>query len=336
MAWRGRLWSSVCADAKKPKASGVVAHETAHRWIASRPGGLEVLELVSVDVPPPASGEVTIAVHAAGVNPADYKRIASGDFSEPVTIGFEVSGVVSEIGPGAQLASGGGAPGDEVLAFRISGGYASKLTVPAVDVFAKPSGVEHAAAANLLLAGTTAAEMLHVTGVAAGETVVVHGASGAVGVSVLQQARLLGARVIGTAGPASFDTVRRFGATPVTYGDGLESRLRELAPEGFAAALDTVGTDEAVDVSLALVADRDRIVTIAARQRAGEEGIRVIGGSMPASAAFRDRARARLIALAGEGSLVVPIARTYPLPEAREALAFLQNGHPGGKLALLA
>jgi NADPH2:quinone reductase len=208
--------------------------------------------------------------------------------------------------------------------------------VPAEDVFTKPVGIEHAAAANLLLAGTTAAEMLHVTGVAAGETVVVHGASGAVGVSVLQQARLLGARVIGTAGPGSFDTVRQFGGTPVTYGDGLESRLRELAPDGFAAALDTVGTDEAIDVSLALVADRDRIVNIAAMQRAGQEGIRMIGGSMPASAAFRDQTRARLIALAGEGKLVVPIARTYPRQQAREALAFLQSGHPGGKLALLA
>jgi NADPH:quinone reductase len=310
--------------------------EMAHRWIATRPGGLEVLKLVSADVAPPASGEVTIDVRAAGINPADHKRIANGDFTEPVGIGFEVSGVVSELGPGTQLASGGGAPGDEVLAFRISGGYASKLTVPAADVFAKPPGLEHPAAANLLLAGTTAAEMLHVTGVAAGETIVVHGASGAVGVSVLQQARLLGARVIGTAGPDSFATVTRFGATPVAYGDGLESRLRELAPDGFAAALDTVGTDEAVDVSLAVVEDRDRIVTIAAMKRADEEGIRVIGGSMPASAAFRDEARARLIALAGEGKLVVPVARTYPLAQAREALAFLQDGHPGGKLALLA
>jgi NADPH2:quinone reductase len=312
-----------------------VTNETAHHWIATRPGGLEVLELVPTEIAPPAPGEVTIDVRAAGVNPADHKRIANGDFTEPVTIGFEVSGIVSELGPDTQLASGGGAPGDEVLAFRVSGGYASRLTVPAADVFTKPAGLEHPAAANLLLAGTTGAEMLHVTGVAAGETLVVHGASGAVGVSVLQQARLLGARVIGTAGPDSFDTVARFGATPVAYGDGLESRLRELSPEGFAAALDTVGTDEAVDVSLALVADRDRIVTIAAMKRADEEGIRVIGGSMPASAAFRDKARTRLIALAGGGKLVVPIARTYPLQEAREALAFLQNGHPGGKLALL-
>ena len=309
---------------------------TAHHWIATRPGGLEVFELVPAELSPPAAGEVTITVRAAGVNPADYKHVASGDFTEPVPIGFEVSGVISALGPGTQLASGGGAVGDEVIAFRVSGGYATELTVAAVDVFAKPPGIDHAAAANLLLAGTTAAEMLHVTAVAAGETVVVHGASGAVGVSVLQQARLLGVRVIGTASASRFETVREFGATPVEYGDGLESRLRELAPEGIAAALDCVGTDEAVDVSLALVEDRDRIVTIAAFQRASTEEIRVIGGAMRASAAFRDSARNRLIALAGEGKLVVPMARTYPLKGAKEALTFLQDGHPGGKLALLA
>jgi NADPH:quinone reductase len=209
------------------------------------------------------------------------------------------------------------------------------LTVPAADVFAKPAGIEHAAAANLLLAGTTAAEMLDVTAVAAGETIVLHGASGAVGVSVLQQAQRIGARVIGTAGPDSFETVRRFSGIPVTYGEGLEARLRELAPDGYAAALDAVGTDEAVDVSLALVADRDRIVTIAAMARGRGAGIRVIGGSMPASAAFRDQARAGLIALAGAGEIVVPVARTYPLDQAREALTFLRDGHPGGKLALI-
>ena len=97
--------------------------------------------------------------------------------------------------------------------------------------------------------------MLHVTGVRAGNTVVVHGASGVVGVSVLQQARELGA-VRRTASEHNFDTVRRFGGEPVVYGDGLADRLRATAPDGFAAALDTVGTDEAVDVSLELVADR--------------------------------------------------------------------------------
>ena len=309
----------------------------AQRWVAEDFGGLDVLRLVESEVQAPQQGEVTIEVRAAGVNPADAKHVAAGtDRSTlPLPIGYEVAGVISALGPDTEIASGGGAVGDEVLAFRVSGGYATALTVPARDVFAKPASLGFPEAANLLLAGATAAEMLDVTGVTAGDTVLLHGASGAVGVSVLQQARLLGVRVIGTASPGSFDVVRRFGGEPVRYGDGLADRVRELAPQGVVAALDAVGTDEAVDVSLALVRDRQRIVSIAAFGRAAQEGYRVIGGTMPASAAFRAAVRARLVQLAGAGDLVVPVARTFPLTEAREALQLLASGHPGGKLALI-
>jgi NADPH:quinone reductase-like Zn-dependent oxidoreductase len=207
--------------------------------------------------------------------------------------------------------------------------------VPAKDVFAKPAILSFPEAANLLLVGATAAEALHVIEAAQGETILVHGASGAVGVSVLQQARELGVRVIGTASEARFDTVREFGGIPVTYGVGLEERVREAAPEGIAAAIDTVGTDEAVDVSLALVDERKRIVTIAAQARAHELGILAIGGGMPASAVFRDHVRPRLIQLAGEQKLVVPVAATFPLDDAMNALRLLSGQHPGGKLALV-
>ena len=302
-------------------------------------GGVEVLRFEDVDVPAPRQGVVTFAVRAAGMNPADSKGFAPGPNADPSTlprpVGSEVSGVLEAVGPDTEIASGGGAPGDPVLAYRVSCGYAERITVPAADVFARPDGLGNAEAANLLLAGATAAEMLDVTGVREGETVVVHGASGAVGVSVLQQAALLGARVVGTAGEGNGDVVRGFGATPVAYGEGLADRLRELAPEGYAAALDTVGTDEAVDTSLELVADRQRIVTIAAFGRAEGAGIRAIGGAMPASAAFRAEVRPRLIELAGSGQLVVPVARTFPFDQAREALELLSGEHPGGKLALV-
>lgn len=308
----------------------------ARHWIATRPGDLDVFELVEYDVPPPAPGEVSVRVVAAGMNPADYKHVANGDpagFPQPV--GYEVAGVITEVGADTAIASGGGAIGDEVLAYRVAGGWATELTIPAKHVFAKPASIPFEQAANLLLAGTTASEMLHVTGVAEGETILVHGASGAVGVSVLQQAAMLGAHVIGTASEQRFDEVRRFGGTPVTYGNGLEQRVREAAPEGVAAALDCVGTDEAVDVSLALGTDRDRIVTIAARRRAEAEGFRAIAGAIPESQAFRDRVRGDLIRLAAEGRLEVPMAGTYPLERALEAAKRLQQGHPGGKLALL-
>jgi len=311
----------------------------ARRVIAPQYGGPDVVRVVEEDVVQPGPGQVLIEVRAAGMNPADYKGFSGQRSSDPDALpirpGYEVAGVIAALGADTEIASGGGAVGDAVLAFRLQGGYASAVTVPAEDVFAKPDALDFPAAANLLLAGTTAAEMLHVAAVTADDVVVVHGASGAVGVSVLQQARRLGARVIGTASERSFDTVRRFGAEPVAYGDGLEQRIRDLAPDGVTAALDCVGTDEAVDVSLALVADRDRIVTIAAFGRAQQDGIRVIGGTMPESAAYRARIRPHLVALAAEGSLVVPVARTYPLDEAADALSFLAGEHPGGKLALI-
>src|SRR3954452_1798159 len=304
-------------------------------WIAARPGGLGVFVLEEYDVPPPRQGEVTIAVRAAGMNPADAKHVARGDAADfPKAIGYEGAGVVSALGPGTEIASGPVAVGDEVLAFRISGGWATEVTVPARDVFAKPESLSFGEAANLLLAGCTASEMLHVTKVAEGDTILVHGASGAVGVSVLQQAALRGARVIGTASEGRFDVVTRYGGTPVAYGDGLEDRVREAAPEGVVAALDCVGTDEAVDVSIALVADRDRVVTIAAAERAKAEGFTAIGGAMPASLAYRDLVRADLVQLAGEGRLVVPVARTFPLADAMQAAELLISQHPGGKLVL--
>ena len=132
----------------------------AQRWIAARPGGLEVFDFVSYDVLPPAAGEVTVEVRAAGVNPADTSHVAEGKRGPfPRGVGYEVAGVVTAIGPETEIASGGGAVGDEVLAFRVLGGWATDMTIPACDVFAKPSALTFEQAANLLLAATTASEM---------------------------------------------------------------------------------------------------------------------------------------------------------------------------------
>ena len=179
------------------------------------------------------------------------------------------------------------------------------------------------------------ADLLHTSGAGEGETVLLHGAAGAVGVSVLQQARILGVRVVGTASPPNFDVVRRFGGIPVEYGPGLLGRVRSAAPEGVTAALDTVGTDEAGDVSLALVADRNRVVTIAAAPRAKADGYVFIGASNPASGPFRARVRSRILKLAQDGNLIVPMAETFKFDDAPAAFAALTGPHPSGKLALV-
>jgi NADPH2:quinone reductase len=306
------------------------------KWVATDFGGTVFFKEVDADISAPKTGEVTIEIKAAGMNPADFKHsVPQGDASRlPIPIGYEAAGVIRAMGPDTEIASGGGAVGDEVIAFRVSGGYATALTVDASTVFAKPAELSFPEAANLFLAGTTAADALHVINAAKGETILVHGASGAVGVSVLQQARELGITVIGTASEKNFGVVEQFGGIPVAYGDGLEDRVRVLAPNGIDAAIDTVGTDEAADVSLAVVADPNRIVTIANAKRAHEDGFQAIGGQNPVSAAYRDSIRAHLIQLAADGKLLVPVAKTYPLADAQEALELLKTGHPGGKLAL--
>jgi NADPH:quinone reductase-like Zn-dependent oxidoreductase len=307
----------------------------ARRWVAPRVGGPDVIEFVDGPLPAPRQGEVSIDVRAAGMNPVDHKRFAKAGAVTPMSIGFEVSGVIRAIGPQTEIASGGGAVGDEVIAFRIAGGYSTAVTVDASTVFAKPASLDHPQAANLLLVGTTAAEMLHVTGVGPGDTIVIHGASGGVGASAVQQARRLEAEVIGTTGEGTADAVRCFGGVPVRYGAGLAERLREAAPGGFDAALLITHSDEALDTSLDQVRDHARLVTVGATDRTRAAGVRHVSSGFPDSAAFRDAIRPELIALAARGELVVPMDRTFPLSEARAALTYLASGQAKGKVALV-
>jgi len=310
---------------------------TARKWVAADFGGPEVLRNVEVNVPDPGPGHVTVDVRAAGMNPADAKHIAPGQDPKllPLSLGYEVAGMITAFGPDTEIASGGGAVGDEVVAAMVDGGYTTAITVPASDVFAKPTTLSFPEAASLVLVGITAADLLHTSGAAEGDTVLLHGAAGAVGVSVLQQAWLLGVRVIGTASKANFEFVQFYGAIPVEYGPGLLERVRAAAPGGIAAALDTVGSDEAGDVSLALVADRNRVVTIVDARRARADGYVFVGSSNPASGPFRARARSQILRLAQDGNLVVPMAQTFQFADAPAAFAALTSPHPPGKLALV-
>jgi NADPH:quinone reductase-like Zn-dependent oxidoreductase len=143
--------------------------------------------------------------------------------------------------------------------------------------------------------------------------------------------------VIATASPRRHDDLRARGAEPVAYGPGLADRVWDLAPDGIDAALDTVGTDEAVDVSVELVSDRSRIATVAAFDRAPGLGIKLLGngeGADPGDA-LRAAARPWLLDLAREGELDVVIDRTFPLGEVRTAHEYVLSGHATGKVVLL-
>ncbi|MFE6994577.1 NADP-dependent oxidoreductase [Microbacterium sp. NPDC057659] len=313
----------------------------AWHWVATAWGSPDNWVFEEYEPPAPGPGEVTIRVHASGVNPADAKHLAVGrpGAELPAAIGYEVSGVVAAVGPDTEIITGPVAVGDEVIAFRINGGYATDVTVPAQKVLRKPAPLTHAQAANLLLAGTTASAMLHAVDAQPGETLLLHAASGAVGVSVLQQAAQRGIRVIGTASARRAEEVRRFGGIPVEYGDGMLRRIRaamtDAGVEAIDIALDAAGTEEAIETSLTLVGDRRRIVTIVAPQAAAAHGFQASSGSDPETARYRDAVRIDLVEAAERGELTVPVAQEYPLSEAPEALRFLAEGHPGGKLALI-
>jgi NADPH2:quinone reductase len=310
--------------------------------VATAFGGPEVLAVVEETLPEPGPGQVSVAVRAVGTNAIDYK-LFSGAFGDdpshlPMPVGSEASGVVTAVGDGAEGPAGPIHPGDEVILYRAPGAYASALVVGADVVVPKPTTLSFEEASGLLLVGTTAVHALTVTGVGAGDTVVVHGAAGGVGLMVVQLAVAAGARVIGTASESRHAYLRQLGAEPVAYGDGLLERIIGLAPEGVDAAVDTVGTDEAIDVSVSLVADRTRIVTIANFPRGLELGIKVIGGAPGADPGNELRAAARLelVAQAEAGTLSVLVAATYPLSEAADALRHLATGHTHGKIVLVA
>ncbi|CPW23199.1 Putative oxidoreductase [Mycobacteroides abscessus] len=163
----------------------------------------------------------------------------------------------------------------------------------------------------------------------------IHGAAGGVGLLATQLAKARGATVIATASAARHDQLRGYGALPVEYGPGLQERVSAIGPVD--AALDLVGTDEAADVSLALVADKGRIATIAGFGRAASDGFKALGGGPGADPGTEIRlaARPELIRLAGNGELKVTVDRTYPLREARQAHEYGQTGHARGKIILL-
>jgi hypothetical protein len=196
-------------------------------------------------------------------------------------------------------------------------------------VVPKPPALEWTVAGSILSVGGTAAHALQVAAAKPGETLLVHGAAGGVGQIAVQLAVQDGVRVIGTARESNHDLLRGYGVIPVTYGPGLADRVRALAPDGVDAAIDMIGTDEAVDTSLELVADHHRIVSIAAFGRA-DSGIVLISGDDPET---HVRARPGAGCWRGRGRLsegrrsLAPI----PWPMRRRPCSSFATGTPAGR-----
>lgn len=294
----------------------------------TEPGGPDVLRLMEVETPEAGPGQVRIRVRAAGVQPFDCAVRAGwtppgASPALPRIPGNEFAGVVDQVGEGVT----GFAVGAEVLGFGLLDAYAEYLVVAAEQVTAKPAGMPWEVAGGFSAGAQTAHIALRELGVGPGETVLIHAAAGGVGTVATQLAREWGATVIGTASAVNHDYLRSLGAVPVAYGEGLRDRVRAVAPRGVDAALDGAGGD-ALAASLALVADRNRIVTLVEHGRAAELGIRVTRN-------LRSAARlAELVELHTRGRLRVHVRRTFSLAEAAEAHRAVERRHGRGKVVL--
>jgi NADPH:quinone reductase-like Zn-dependent oxidoreductase len=290
-------------------------------------GGPEHLHLADVDPPLPAAGQVRIRVRAAGVNPVDAK-IRSGVLQQvfptqlPAVLGLEVAGTVDAVGPDVTAVS----VGDEVLGFADAGGYAEHAL--ATTVAPRPAALDWARAAAVPVAAETALRVLRRLEVTAGDVLLVHGASGAVGSMAVQLAVARGATVIGTASPANLAFVEGLGATALAHGEGLVDRVRALAPDGVDAVLDTAGRGVLPD-SVALRGGTSRIVTIADPAAYGM-------GIDFSDTAERDAAElAGVAAQVAGGALRLADPRTFGLTDAAAAHAELDSGRGRGKVVLL-
>ncbi|GAB16600.1 putative oxidoreductase [Gordonia effusa NBRC 100432] len=297
----------------------------------------DVVEVLDIPTPSPGAGQVVVTSRASALNPIDVKTITGAMGTNPaklpIAIGFEASGVVSAIGEGAVNSSGRPLNvGDEVVVYRANGGLSTDILADGADVHDKPADLPFDVAAGLLLVGVTAADTLATAAVTASDTVLIHGGAGAVGTIAVQLAIAKGANVIATASESNHEYLRGLGAVPVTYGEGLLERVRQAAPDGVTAAIDTVGTDEAIDVSLAVVSDPARIVSIAAFGR-GDDAV-LVNGSTPQSQRNRLGAIPGLLTDAAAGRLVLDVAKVFALDDAAAALTELAASHPRGKLIL--
>jgi NADPH:quinone reductase-like Zn-dependent oxidoreductase len=296
-------------------------------------GDVDVLNVVEVQDPVPGPGQLLVRVKAAGVNPGEAK-IRDGLLAErwPATFpsgqGSDLAGVVQQVGEGVD----GFSAGDEVIGFTGERASQAELVViEAANATPKPAGVSWDVAGSLFVAGATAWAAVRAVSLVAGDTVVVSGAAGGVGVIAVQLAKRAGATVIGLASERHHEWLRSHGVVPVTYGDGVAERIGEAAPDGVDAFLDLVGGGY-VQLALELGVSPERINTIADFAAVDKHGVKSEGNALGASA----EVLAELAGLIDAGELEVPIAATYPLDQVRDAYRELADNHTRGKIVLSA
>jgi len=317
------------------------------------------------DLPAPGEGQVVLRMDATGVSFAEQQMRRGKYFDQPpfpFVPGYDVVGTVVAVGPGVDAAL----EQQRFAAVTKIGGWASHLIVAAADLVPVPDGIEAAAAETVLVNGVTAWQMMYRTArVKRGDTIVVLGANGGVGSTLVQLARHAGMTVIGTASVRHHDAVRELGAVPVDYRDPqLYDRIRSLAPGGVDAVFDHVG-GEGLRESWKLLRRGGVLVnygTAATKDEPGNAMLPVLklfgrllswnllpngkragfynfwAGKRFRPAAFRARLRddlTQVLRLVASGVLTPQIAARIPLPEAAAALALAESRTVLGKVVIV-
>ncbi|MDQ6778551.1 MAG: NADP-dependent oxidoreductase [Actinomycetota bacterium] len=296
-------------------------------------GDVDVLDVRQVEDPVGGPGRVLVAVKAAGINPGEIS-IREGWLHErwptsfPSGEGTDLAGVVQAVGEGVTDF----AAGDEVLGWTEErGSHAELVAVPAGQLTPKPPSLPWEVAGSLFVAAMAAYASVDAVNPQPGETVVVSAAAGGVGSVAVQLARRTGATIIGLASERNHAWLEAHDIIPVTYGEGQANRVREAAPGPVNALIDTFGAGY-VDMAINdLGVPPDRINTIIDYQAAQRVGARTQGTHALAS----NDVLAELAELVADGRLEIPIARTYPLDDVREAFRQLGERRTHGKIVLL-
>jgi NADPH:quinone reductase-like Zn-dependent oxidoreductase len=330
-------------------------------------GEPESLRLRTRELPAPAPGQAMVRVEASGVSFAEQQMRRGKYYDQPpfpFVPGYDLVGVVEAIG--ADGVADGVRVGQRVAALTKTGGWADRVLLDTADLVPVPDGVDAADAETLVVNGVTAWRMLRRSArVRAGQTVVVLGANGGVGSTLVQLARHAGIQVIGTASARHHDRVRQLGATPIDYReDDVPARVRELAPDGVAAVFDHVGGPGIVD-SWRMLARGGALVcygTASTRDMPGNPRLPVLklfarllvwnllpngrhatffnlwAGKARNPQRYRADLRedlGQVFALLAKGEISAQIARSFPLTEAADALRYAESGDITGKVVLL-
>ncbi|MFE7572673.1 NADP-dependent oxidoreductase [Streptomyces sp. NPDC057539] len=304
-------------------------------------GGPEVLRLAEQARPQPLPTEVQVRVHAAGVNPVDWKTRAGGGMAgvlgePPFVLGWDVSGVVAEVGFGVHTLR----VGDEVYGMpwfpRQAGGYAEYVTAPARQFARKPASLGHDRAAAVPLAALTAWQSLvDAARIEPGQRVLVHAAAGGVGHFAVQFAKHLGAHVIGTASAAKHDWLRSLGADELI--DYTAVRFEDVV-RGIDVVIDLVGDEHDATSTRSLMTLRPGGVLIAVPSGVSPElHDAALARDVRASAFLVEpdgASLARIAELIDRGVAKVEVEDVLPLADAAEAHRRGERGRTRGKLVL--